>query len=215
MSTKPQYSPSQTPAAAAMQDNNRSLTNLRMELDRDVDLLKYIPCSRATFQSQNELQGAAADRLLFGDMMEEKDQLWIYFTLLGGGRNYNKETGSNRMISFHTLKGAQNGDVPVRANKVQDVALASAPFKFASNSAQVIVRCVFEACRVETNLVRLLQSTASSSMESMQHLRRRSQWVPGKAISSRPARSTRPCMSFRRRGKPSEERNKEHLLVLT
>lgn len=113
-------------SAATMPDDNRSLMNLRMELGQDVDLLKYIPYSHATFQPQNQLQGPAPDRLLYGDMIEQKDQIWIYFTLLGGGRNYNKETGGNSMISFHTMKGIQNGDAGVRPSKVQDAAQPSA-----------------------------------------------------------------------------------------
>lgn len=77
--------------------------------------------------------------MLYGDLMEEKDQLWVYFTMLVGGSSYNKETYGNRMLSFHTLKGAQNGETPERGNKVQNPALPSAPFKFTSNTAQVIV----------------------------------------------------------------------------
>jgi hypothetical protein len=110
-----------------------------MELDEDAELLKYLPYQRGTFQPQNELPGAAPDRLLYGDMMEEKDQLWVYFTLLGGGQNYNKETGGNRMLSFYTLKAAQNGGAPIRAALVQDLALASSPFKQARDGFQIMV----------------------------------------------------------------------------
>ncbi|KAH7087471.1 hypothetical protein FB567DRAFT_628429 [Paraphoma chrysanthemicola] len=117
---------------------NRSLINLRRDLDDEADLLKYIPYQRATFQRQDELPGAFPDRLLYGDMMEEKDQLWIYFTLLGGGQTYNKQTGSNRMLSFFTLHAAKNGGAPLRPSRVQDAAIASAPFKMARDGFQII-----------------------------------------------------------------------------
>jgi hypothetical protein len=110
-----------------------------MELDEDVELLRYLPFKRTTFQPQFELHGAADHRLLYGDMKEEKDQLWIYFTLLGGGQTYNKVTGGNRMITFHTLKGAQNGAAPIRAQAVRNVALASGPFRMVRDWYQVMV----------------------------------------------------------------------------
>ncbi|KAH7074489.1 hypothetical protein BKA63DRAFT_595992 [Paraphoma chrysanthemicola] len=129
----------QTPAGdSPVSPENRSLTNLRMELDDEAELLKYIPYQRATFQRQDELPGAHPDRLLYSDMMEEKDQLWIYFTLLGGGQTYNKETGSNKMLSFFTLHAAKNGGAPLRPSRVQDSALASAPFKMARDGFQVM-----------------------------------------------------------------------------
>jgi hypothetical protein len=110
-----------------------------MELDEDAELLKYLPYQRGTFQPQNELPGAAPDRLLYGDMMEEKDQLWVYFTLLGGGQNYNRETGGNRMLSFYTLKAAQNGGAPIRVSKIQELALSSSTFKQARDIFQIMV----------------------------------------------------------------------------
>jgi hypothetical protein len=111
-----------------------------MELDRDAELLKYLPYKRATFQPQFGLPGVASHRLLYGDLMDEKDQLRIYFTLLGGGdHNYNKETGGTRMIKFHTLKGAQIGEKPVHPMEVQKAALAARPFKLARNTWHVMV----------------------------------------------------------------------------
>jgi hypothetical protein len=133
----PQDSRSQTPFKAPPKDN-RSFTNLRMELAGDATLLKYLPFNRVTFQPQSELKGAAPERLLYGGMMEEKHQLWVYFTLLGGTKSINKD-GSNQMLSFQTLKGARNGVAPIRLQSVQKVALASAPFKLARNGYQVLV----------------------------------------------------------------------------
>ncbi|KAH7378461.1 hypothetical protein DE146DRAFT_731056 [Phaeosphaeria sp. MPI-PUGE-AT-0046c] len=149
-----QQNPQALPPVAKAPDDNRSLTNLRTELNDDLDVLKFLPYSRATFVPQNELPGAAADRILYGDMIDEKDQLWIYFTLLGGVQKYNKVKGGNRMITLNSLKGVQNGDAPVRPNMVQKVALASAPFKFASNAQQVmaIAKYYFIKCGVDTML---------------------------------------------------------------
>lgn len=131
----------QAPAGAPQAPkDNRSFTNLRMELGQNGELLKYLPYNRATFQVQSELPGAGPERILYGDMMEEKDQLWIYWTLLGGLHHTNKGAhGSARMISFQTLKGAQNGDVPIRPQNVQKIALASAPFKLAGDASQITV----------------------------------------------------------------------------
>jgi hypothetical protein len=123
-----------------------------MELVEDVELLRYLPFKRATFQPQFELNGAADHRLLYGDMMEEKDQLWVYFTLLGGGQNYNKATRGNRMISFYTFKGAQNGETPIRPAAVRDVALASGPFKMARDGFQIMVRAKTRRIRTRSSL---------------------------------------------------------------
>lgn len=109
-----------------------------MELGEDAELLKYLPYNRASFQPQYELQGAASERLLYGDMMEEKDQLWVYFTMLGGCQDHNKD-GGNRMLTFYTLKGARHGEAPIRLNNIQKVALASAPFKLVRNGFQILV----------------------------------------------------------------------------
>jgi hypothetical protein len=117
--------------------NNRSLNAARMELGDQAELLKFLPFHRATFQAQTELPGAAPDRLLYGDMMEEKDQLWCYFTLLGGGDNYNQNTGGNRMISFYTLKGAQSGGSPFHSGQIKASALASQPFKLARGQREI------------------------------------------------------------------------------
>ncbi|KAH3940584.1 hypothetical protein HBH70_025820 [Parastagonospora nodorum] len=130
----------QTPAGAPRAPkDNRSFTNLRMELGHNGELLKYLPYNRTTFQAQSELPGAAPERILYGDMMEEKDQLWIYWTLLGGANYTNKGPhGSAKMITFQTLKGAQNGDAPIRPQNVQKIALASAPFKLAGDAFQIM-----------------------------------------------------------------------------
>lgn len=127
-------------SSSAIAQNNRSYANILGELGEDAELLKYLPFSRTTWAVQFELEGAFAERLLYGDMMNEKDQLWIYFTLIGGGDNYNKETGRNRMITFSTLRNAQNGGPMIRPANVQDLALASLPFKQARNQFQVMVR---------------------------------------------------------------------------
>jgi hypothetical protein len=71
-------------------------------------------------------------------MIEEKDQLWVYFTMLGGAQVLNKD-GSSRMLSFHTLEGARNDEAPIRLQNVHTVALASAPFKLARNGYQALV----------------------------------------------------------------------------
>jgi hypothetical protein len=133
---QPQPSRHQTPA---MKDNP-SYAILRQELGHNAELLKYLPFNRATFQPQNELYGAASHRLLYDDMMNKKDQIWIYFTMLGGGQNYNNTTGGTHMISFHTLKGAQNGTEPMHPKDVQNAALAAGPFKVARNHFHVSVR---------------------------------------------------------------------------
>lgn len=108
---------------------NPSYEKLKRELDDDVTLLNFLPYKRATFQRQCELEQAAADRILYGDMMEEKDQLWIYFTLHQKGK---------QMISFYTLKAAQQGQAPIRPCKVKEIALASWPFKHARDHFQIM-----------------------------------------------------------------------------
>ena len=135
----PQQSHAQPQSHASSLDlfDNRSLNAARMELGDEADLLKYLPFHRATFQPQNELPGAAPDRLLYGDMMEEKDQLWCYFTLLGGGDNYNQHTGGNRMLSFYTLKGAQSGGPSFHPGQIKTNALASQPFKLARGQWEI------------------------------------------------------------------------------
>ncbi|KAF1915652.1 hypothetical protein BDU57DRAFT_499918 [Ampelomyces quisqualis] len=132
-----QHSLPHTPGTATAKEN-RSYANLCNELGEDLELLRYLPFKRATFQPQFELLGAADHRLLYGDMVDEKDQLWVYFTLVGGGQNYNKATGGTRMITFQTLKGAQNGEAPIRPQAVRDVALASGPFKMARDGFQIM-----------------------------------------------------------------------------
>jgi hypothetical protein len=109
-----------------------------MELDQHVELLKYLPYNRTTWAANNELKGAVPERLLYGDMMEEKDQLWIYFTLIGGEDSY-ATTGNNCMLSFYSLKSAQSGGASTRPAKIKDVALASQPFKLAADNFQVLV----------------------------------------------------------------------------
>jgi len=126
-------------AASPNAQLNPSFANILAELGNDIQLLKYLPFSRATFAPQYELSGAAPERLLYGDMMEEKDQIWIYFTLTGGGDNYNKETSSNRMISFYKLKNAQKRDITLNPKRVQELALASQPFKQARDHWQIMV----------------------------------------------------------------------------
>jgi hypothetical protein len=139
MSTpQPQRAPTDS-SASNIAEVNRSYAKLVMELDKDVELLKFLPSNRETFQEQYELKGAARHRLLYGDMMEEKDQLWIYFTLLGRGDNYNSKTGGNRMIMFYKLKSAQAGGPSIRPNNVQGLAQASQPFKYAKTYYQVMV----------------------------------------------------------------------------
>lgn len=119
-------------------NDNRSYANLLMELEEHRELLKFLPYARTTWAPNNELMGAAPERLLYGDMMDEKDQLWIYFTLIGGGDGY-AVTGSNRMLDFYALKAAQNGGASVRPSKIKELALASRPFKLAENNFQVLV----------------------------------------------------------------------------
>lgn len=89
-------------------------------------------------EDNNELKGAAPERLLYSDTIEEKDQLWIYFTLIGGGDSY-AITGSNRMLTFYSLKIAQSGGGSVRPAKIKDVTLASQPFRLAVDPFQVLV----------------------------------------------------------------------------
>lgn len=54
-----------------MPKNNRSYTNLVMELDKDAELLKYLPYNRATWQPNTEIKGAGPFRLLYGDVVDE------------------------------------------------------------------------------------------------------------------------------------------------
>lgn len=120
-------------ASSATPDSNPSYARLSRDLGEDFELLQYLPYKRATFQSQSEVNDAAPYRILYGDMMEEKDQLWVYFTLLKADARKNAGPDSNRMISFYTLKGAKAGENPVRPAKIKEVALPSAPFKHAAN----------------------------------------------------------------------------------
>jgi hypothetical protein len=53
--------------------SNPSLDKLTRDLDEDAALLKYLPYTRATFEIQNEIPEAAPERLLYGDMLENKD----------------------------------------------------------------------------------------------------------------------------------------------
>ncbi|KAF2819210.1 hypothetical protein CC86DRAFT_472346 [Ophiobolus disseminans] len=123
-------------SSSVIAQTNRSYANILGELGEDAELLKYLPFMRATWAVQFELDGAFSERLLYGDMMNEKNQLWIYFTLVGGGENM--ATGRSRMITFSTLKNAQNKGPILRAASVQDSALASLPFKQARNQFQVM-----------------------------------------------------------------------------
>ncbi|KAF2024453.1 hypothetical protein EK21DRAFT_117771 [Setomelanomma holmii] len=137
---------------------NRSMNNLLVELDEDTDLLNHLPYQRCTFQPQDEIPGAFGDRLLYGDMMDEKGELWVYFTHLGGAQNSIKQTGVTRMITFYQsaqqasdrqidyqirtitdqIVAAQNGGAPVRIQKVKDAALASTPWKQARDGFHIL-----------------------------------------------------------------------------
>jgi hypothetical protein len=134
---QPQPQPQHSPTSASASEN-RSLAKLREDLGADAELLKYLPYHRTTWAPQNEIKGAGPFRLLYGDMMEEKDQLWIYFTLKGGGHNYNKNSGGTRMIMFYTLKGAQEGTGPYHPHLVKTGALASQPFKLARGQWEIM-----------------------------------------------------------------------------
>jgi hypothetical protein len=143
---------SQSPSSVKAMCDNRSFAALRMELGDEAGMLQ-------------ELRGAAPDRLLYGDMLEGDDQLWCYFTLLGGGDNYSKQTGSNRMVCFYTLKGAQIGDSPVHPGQIKNCALASQPFKNARGQWEVlaIAKYFFIKHGVDQGLDKPLSITAFKS----------------------------------------------------
>jgi hypothetical protein len=112
-------------------DDNPSYAKLKRDLGDDAPLLNFLPYKRATFEPQNEIAEAAPERLLYGDMLESKGQLWVYWTL-----NYHKKQKSNRdyrMVTFQTIEGAKNHKAGVRPGLVREVALASWPFKYAED----------------------------------------------------------------------------------
>jgi hypothetical protein len=112
-------------------DDNPSYAKLKRDLGDDAPLLNFLPYKRATFEPQNEIAEAAPERLLYGDMLESKGQLWVYWTL-----NYHKKQKSNRdyrMVTFQTIEGAKNHEAGVRPGSVREVALASWPFKYAKD----------------------------------------------------------------------------------
>jgi hypothetical protein len=85
--------------------SNPSLDKLTRDLDEDAALLRYLPYRRATFELQHEIPEAAPERLLYGDMLENKDQLWIYFTL---NTHHKQKSNYASMLTFQTIKGAAN-----------------------------------------------------------------------------------------------------------
>ncbi|KAL1793675.1 hypothetical protein ACET3X_008657 [Alternaria dauci] len=107
---------------------NPSLAKLTRDLGDDAALLRYLPYKRATFELQKEIPEAAPERLLYGDMLEGKDQLWIYFTL----NSYTKRKSDYAsMLTFQTIKGAAHHEASVRPGTVQAIARASLVFKYA------------------------------------------------------------------------------------
>ncbi|KAH6866354.1 hypothetical protein BKA58DRAFT_319335 [Alternaria rosae] len=118
-------------ARSPQPDDSPSYAKLKRDLGDDAPLLNFLPYKRATFEPQNEIAEAAPERLLYGDMMESKGSLWIYWTL-----NYHNKKKSHhdyRMITFQTIEGAKNHEAGVRPGSVQNVALASWPFKHAKD----------------------------------------------------------------------------------
>ncbi|KAI4945780.1 hypothetical protein J4E91_007693 [Alternaria rosae] len=122
-------------ARSPQPDDSPSYAKLKRDLGDDAPLLNFLPYKRATFEPQNEIAEAAPERLLYGDMMESKGSLWIYWTL-----NYHNKKKSHhdyRMITFQTIEGAKNHEAGVRPGSVQNVALASWPFKHAKDHDSV------------------------------------------------------------------------------
>ncbi|KAI4918636.1 hypothetical protein J4E90_003023 [Alternaria incomplexa] len=118
-------------APSPQPDDSPSYAKLKRDLGDDAPLLNFVPYKRATFEPQNEIAEAAPERLLYGDMMESKGSLWIYWTL-----NYHNKKKSHhdyRMITFQTIEGAKGHEAGVRPSSVQTVALASWPFKHAKD----------------------------------------------------------------------------------
>ena len=109
---------------------NPSLDKLWRDLGEDAALLKYLPYRRATFEPQNEIPEAAPERLLYGDMLKNKDQLWIYFTLHS---HHKQKSNYASMLTFQTIKSATNHEASVRPGTVPKVALASRVFKHAQS----------------------------------------------------------------------------------
>ena len=108
--------------------SNPSLDKLWRDLEEDAALLRYLPYKRATFELQNEIPEAAPERLLYGDMLEKKDQLWIYFTL---NSHHKQRSNYASMLTFQTIEGAAHHEASVRPGTVQKVAQASKVFKHA------------------------------------------------------------------------------------
>lgn len=118
-------------APSPQPDDSPSYAKLKRDLGDDAPLLNFLPYKRATFELQNEIAEAAPQRLLYGDMMESKGSLWIYWTL--DYHNKKKSHHDYRMITFQTIEGAKNHEAGVRPGSVQNVALASWPFKHAKD----------------------------------------------------------------------------------
>ncbi|CAO2649218.1 Nn.00g066030.m01.CDS01 [Neocucurbitaria sp. VM-36] len=115
--------------SVSQQDSNPSYAKLKRDLEDDVTLLNFLPFRRATFQAQTELGGAGPDRLLYGEMKEEKGDLWIYYTLHRKG---------SQMLAFYTLRGAKQDQAPIRPTHLKHVALPSLPFKHAQDHFQIL-----------------------------------------------------------------------------
>jgi hypothetical protein len=122
------------PTSPPPSDDNPSYTRLKRDLGADAPLLNFLPFRRVIIQPQTELAGAGPDRILYGDMMDGKDELWIYFTLRRGNSGHD----ATKMVSFYTLKGARSGRDHIRADRVLKVALPSLPFKHARNHYAVM-----------------------------------------------------------------------------
>jgi hypothetical protein len=138
-------------APSPQPDDNPSYAKLKRDLGDDAPLLNFLPYKRATFEPQNEIAEAAPERLLYGDMLESKGQLWIYWTL-----NYHKKKShlNYRMITFQTIEGAKNHEAGVRPTTVQKVALASWPFKHAKDhhALSAIAKYFFVRKGIDTQL---------------------------------------------------------------
>ena len=116
-------------ASSSQQDDNPSYAKLKRDLEDDAMLLHFLPFKRATFQKQTELDQAGPERLLYGDMLEEKGELWIYYTL---------HRKSSQMLTFYTLRGAEQDLAPIRPSQISRVAIPSLPFRHARDHFQIM-----------------------------------------------------------------------------
>ncbi|KAL6706649.1 hypothetical protein ACN47E_005191 [Coniothyrium glycines] len=105
-----------------------SLDKLKRDFSDDAPLLNSLPSECVSVQEQTELEGVDLHRILYGEMMDEKDQLWTYFTQVMPSMSDAEE-----LLSLYTLNAAQSDGIHTCMYRNQNLALASLIFMQARN----------------------------------------------------------------------------------